>query len=121
MSTKSLNKAKGAKGEAIAYNHLTNNGYTILETNYKTKFGEIDIIATKGTYTVFIEVKYRTTTAYGTPKEAVNYPKMQKIQRVATAYIQKKALHNSYFRFDVIEVTENNGIAINHIENAFTM
>ena len=70
------NKQKGNIGEALAYNYLLKNGYKILETNYKTSIGEIDIIATNDeNRIIFIEVKRRETAKFGYPREAVNYKK----------------------------------------------
>jgi putative endonuclease len=122
ISPKIQNKIKGNKGEAIAVSYLQSKNYKILSTNYRTKQGEIDIIATDDEYIVFVEVKYRTSTEYGEPKEAVNSFKIQKIKNTAISYIQQKNLHNSYFRFDVIEVIKTKELpkaSINHIENAF--
>ncbi|MCL2570164.1 MAG: YraN family protein [Firmicutes bacterium] len=100
------NKAKGALGEAIAITHLRNNGYKILETNYRCKLGEIDIIAGKGETYHFVEVKYRITNKYGTGREAVHYHKQQTIHKVAQTYLINKGLYAKvHMSFDVIEIS----------------
>ncbi|MCL1862967.1 MAG: YraN family protein [Defluviitaleaceae bacterium] len=107
----------GQQGQAQAENHLISAGYKILAKNYRTRTGEIDLIARGGDgYIVFIEVKYRTSINYGSPAEAVNARKQQKIIRTALFYISQNRLNNHDFRFDVIEVL---GTEVNHIENAF--
>ncbi|WP_099190426.1 YraN family protein [Tepidibacter mesophilus] len=112
------NKEKGSLGEKIACNYLIKNNFHILEKNYRTKIGEIDLIAFKDNKLSFIEVKSRNTMNYGYPREAVNYKKQKKIIYTAKQYIMYKNIKNIDIAFDVIEVylRDNN---INHIENAF--
>lgn len=113
---KEYNSIQGAIGELCAKKYLESKKYKILEQNYKNKLGEIDIIAMDKKTLVFVEVKERSTLAYGRPGEAVNICKQQKIRSVASLYLVKNNLHDSPCRFDVIEVL---GGEINHIENAF--
>ena len=109
----------GRAGEKRAVKFLKAKGFTILETNYTTHFGEIDIIAKDQTEeVVFVEVKTRTGHEYGNPSEAVTQKKIEKYYRVATEYLQREKLLDSPCRFDVIEI--ENG-QINHIFNAFSM
>lgn len=115
MNTKEI----GDFGEDIAVRELLKKGYTILERNYHSRFGEIDIIAKKGTYVVFVEVKLRKNTEKGMPKEAVTKQKQRKILMTAQRYISQKKLDNVDFRFDVIEIIKDKEILFNHIENAF--
>ena len=112
------NIRKGKKGEDIACAYLKRSGYRIMNRNYKTDVGEIDIIATDEHTVIFVEVKSRTTDGFGMPSEAVNYMKRNKINQVASQYIKKFMLFGADIRFDVIEVylAENR---VNHIENAF--
>lgn len=117
-----LNKEVGSYGESIAENHLRKLGYRILDKNFRCALGEIDIIAKEMNYIVFIEVKSRYGTIYGSPREAVNYNKIRKIYKTAETYILKKKLNNFNFRFDVIEIIlnhEDNVYSIRHIEDAF--
>ncbi len=109
-------KIQGNSGEAQAFHYLIENNYKILETNYKCKIGEIDIIATKDNTIIFVEVKKRNSTKYGLPREAVTPYKQRKIKMVATWYLQKTKNFDKNCRFDVIEILGEN---INHIQNAF--
>lgn len=110
------NRQKGNNAEKMAIDFLIKNDYIILETNYQTRFGEIDIIAKQKTYVIFIEVKYRKNIKKGYPREAVSLTKQNKIKMVALEYIYKNNLNNTDFLFDVIEILDKN---ITHIKNAF--
>lgn len=122
---KNYNKIVGKFGEDIATNFLIKNKYKIIERNYSCKFGEIDIIARYENTIVFVEVKTRTTTKYGSPACAVNYYKQQNIIKTAKYYILNKNIKNLFFRFDVVEVLlyndDNKFIEknVNLIKNAF--
>jgi len=94
----------GARGEALGWNFLQKQGYAILEKNYRTRFGEIDVIAEKEGVIVFLEVKTRRDTQFGLPQEAVDWKKRQKLGRVAEAFLQKKRLENREARFDILSV-----------------
>ena len=113
---KKLNKIKGDIGEAQVYAYLKNLKYQILETNYRNKLGEIDIIATKGNKICFVEVKERSSTAFGLPGEAVDRRKQMKIAKTAQLYLLEKHKMDSEVSFCVVEVLDGN---INLIENAF--
>ena len=113
-----LNKFKGSSGERIAEEYLKKEGYDILARNFRTRLGEIDIVASKGEYLVFVEVKARKSEAYGFPSESVTYAKQRKISMVASQYIKLNMSFGAAVRFDVIEVYLTEG-RINHIENAF--
>ena len=111
---------KGMLGQKEAELFLIKNGYKIIKQNFRIKIGEIDIIAQKENYIIFIEVKFRTNLTHGLPREAVGYLKQKKIHRTALYYISTNRLDSFDFRFDVIEVLEQNGrLYINHIQNAF--
>lgn len=111
----------GDIGEQAAVDYLRHAGYDILEQKYRSKIGEIDIIAKTRDMLVFIEVKTRRNITYGFPAEAVTYRKQQKIMNTALCYLQQIHNINIHCRFDVIEVflAENNTITYNHIINAF--
>ena len=107
----------GKKYEDMAAGYISELGYKILERNYRIKSGEIDIIAKDGDYIVFAEVKYRKNNNYGTPFEAVDYRKQNRIRHVALAYIYKEGLPESTpIRFDIIGIIDEN---ITLIKNAF--
>lgn len=113
------NKITGDLGEKIACEYLIKNNYSILETNFTTKIGEIDIIAKEDDIVVFVEVKTRKSLKYGRPYEAVDHRKMQKIIKVAENYIVYKSRGDIQYRFDIIEVFLNETNTINHIKDAF--
>ena len=115
------NITKGKIGESIAKRYLINKGYKILETNYKNRIGEIDIIATYSECLIFVEVKTRTSTSYGYAFEAVSYHKQKKIINVSMAYVKYKGLLNKQLRYDIIEVYFTNNMIINHMEDAFCL
>lgn len=115
-------KQKGYVGEEYTVRYLKKNGYRILERNFRLKCGEIDIIAQKGEYIIFTEVKTRAANFLARPYEAVDRRKIAKILKTAAIYIAQNQL-DAYFRFDVSEVfTDPNSrkiTGINYIENAF--
>ena len=114
-----LNKRKiGQDKETLACEYLKKNGLEIIETNYRTVYEEIDIIAKEENTLVFVEVKYRKNEKFGTPFEAISINKQRKISLGAVAYIKNKHLipDNTSIRFDAIGITGDNII---HIKNAF--
>ncbi len=94
----------GKIGEALACAYLKKLGYAILSRNYRTKMGEIDIVAREGGCLVFVEVKTRQSDVYGMPEESINTKKMNKLTRLAQLYISNKRLHEMTARFDVVSV-----------------
>ncbi|MCA6071260.1 MAG: YraN family protein [Endomicrobium sp.] len=96
--------------------HLKKLKYEIIETNFSTKFGEIDIIAKHKDAIVFIEVKYRKSLYSGVPQEAVTFKKQQKIIKSAITYVKQNNIKND-IRFDVAAADDNK---IEIIESAFT-
>lgn len=115
-----MNKRRfGIIGEKIAQDYLRNKGYEILETNFYTKRGEVDIIAKIDKCIIFVEVKTRTSLKFGTPAMAVNSTKKKHIKSVAKTFLYLNRLNMHDIRFDVIEIFINNGkCEINHIEGA---
>ena len=107
-------KLLGKAGEKRAVKYLTEQGYKIIKTNYKTPFGEADIVARDGDSVVFCEVKTRQSDAFGTPAEAVDFHKRKRYINIARAFVMRAGDVN--VRFDVLEVTEE---GINHIVSAF--
>lgn len=109
----------GETSETAAVRHLKRNGYRIVKRNYRTKAGEIDIIAMDGETIVFVEVKARRTSEYN-PKEAVTRSKQRKISIAALYYLKANRLLNAKARFDVVAIGSKNapgGIEI--VKNAF--
>ena len=109
-------KVLGKKGEKLAADHLKKQGCKILKRNYRTPFGEADIIAQDKDEIVFVEVKARIGDKYGTPREAVTKTKQQRYYKIAGCYwLEIGAEPNA--RFDVIEVYEDG--RIEQYKNAF--
>ncbi|MDO5015065.1 MAG: YraN family protein [Clostridia bacterium] len=115
-----LNK-KGKAGENATVHYLRKKGYKILERNYFCRFGEIDIIAEKGDYLAFVEVKTRSENFLYSPLEAVTTSKQNKILKTAQVYLSKNNLSEKQPRFDIAEVylIDKKINKINYIENAF--
>lgn len=120
---KKYNKVFGKSGEQAAAAYLKKKKYKIKDTNFNIRGGELDIVAEKDGCTVFVEVKTRSGTSFGTPQEAVNYAKRLRMVKAARVYMQR--LGDVTVRFDVIAVEgslENGRFSvknITHIENAF--
>jgi putative endonuclease len=96
----------GSLGEQLAAEYLSNNGFSILDRNYRSgRYGEIDIIAEEKEYICFIEVKTRTGNLFGSPIEAVGYDKREKIKALAWSYLKYRNLGERNMRFDIVEVT----------------
>lgn len=111
------NRKKGAEYEKKAAEYLDIQGVNILERNYRSRVGEIDLIGKDGEYTVFFEVKYRRDNAKGDPAEAVNHGKQRRICRVADYY---RFVHGigeySPVRYDVVAIC---GRKVTWYRNAF--
>ncbi len=117
----------GAKAERIAADYLRKKHYKLIECNYRTRFGEIDLILEKRVsfrekQIIFVEVKMRNTSSIAEPKEFVDSSKQQKIILSATEYLSRNKI-NLQPRFDVIEIIcdEEKIISVKHLENAFTI
>lgn len=95
----------GTLGEEAAVETLKKRGYKIIERNYRSKFGEIDIIAKDGEYTCFIEVRLRKNDNFGTPAETINEGKRRRIISTAKIYASSKKIYDTPMRFDVVAIT----------------
>jgi putative endonuclease len=116
-----LKKLLGREGEDLAARFLVKQGYRILERNYSTRTGEIDLIALHDGAVVFVEVKTRSNDAFGAPELAVTPRKQQRMVKAALAYIRYKKLHQVPCRFDVVAITTAAGQEVELIRNAFEM
>jgi len=94
----------GKSGEELAVDLLRENGYKIIARNYKTRLGEIDIIAREKDTVCFIEVKARRSDKFGFPQEAVLRTKQRQISKVALGFLKDKNLLDRKARFDVVSV-----------------
>ncbi len=115
-------RQKGSWGEERAARYLRMRAYRILEKNYRCRLGEIDLIARRGGFLVFVEVKLRKTDRFAEAREFVGRAKQERILATAQLWLQE---HDCSLqpRFDVIEIYAPDGpggrVKINHIENAF--
>lgn len=109
-------KALGAWGEKIAMEYLQKQGYQILETNFRCREGEIDIIAQDKEYLVFVEVRTRRGREFGTPEESLTAAKRNKLISLAFIYLQNRRNLPSLWRFDVVAVELNQGGQITRLE-----
>jgi putative endonuclease len=111
----------GKQGEELACRELRRRGYSILARRFRTRFGEIDIIARDGASLVFVEVKTRRSTAYGTPAEAVTIRKQTKIGLMASEFLLRRGAPLVPCRFDVVAVAVADGKApvVDVIRGAF--
>ena len=110
-------KILGNIGEDIATKFLKNKDYEILERNFYSKQGEVDIIAKEKDEIVFVEVKTRTNKNFGTPVEAVTSIKKLHMYRTARYFLYRNHLTNVAIRFDVVEVLLEDGrFKVNHIK-----
>jgi putative endonuclease len=116
-----IKKILGKEGEDRAAKFLTRQGYKILERNYRTASGEIDLIALHQGEVVFVEVKTRMSDAYGAPELAVNPQKQRRMIKAALGYIKYKKLHQVPCRFDVVAISSSSEKEIDVIRNAFEM
>ncbi len=113
MNTRKLGTAQ----EQRVADWMRQRGFYIVEQNFRCKFGEIDLIAKKDGYLIFVEVKYRSNEQYGVPREAVDWRKRQRISNAAVFYLKRYGYSMEHpCRFDVAEVSKD---SINLMENAF--
>ena len=121
MKGRLANLIKGSDAESRAAKLLRRKGYKIVEKNKSYKFGELDIIAEKGSQRIFVEVKFRSNQTFGDASEFVDAAKQRRLIKAALSWIQLQdpQMHFSY-RFDVIAIQDRSGVQeINWIENAF--
>ncbi|HYV85474.1 MAG TPA: YraN family protein [Patescibacteria group bacterium] len=111
----------GRDGEAIAAGHLERKGWRILERGFRTRTGEIDLVAAEGDLLVFVEVKTRSGLGCGRPAEAVDARKRGRILRAAQLWLARHGRAEAPCRFDVIEILAEAGAParIHHIPDAF--
>lgn len=125
QSNKSLpeGQALGVWGEALALEHLQAQGYRLLARNWKCKAGEIDLIMQKGGEIIFVEVRLRRKTQYGTGLDTVAWQKQRKLIKAAQWYLQSTRQLHLPTRFDVISIEHEDGAnpKLDHIEHAFDL
>ncbi|OGY44549.1 MAG: hypothetical protein A3J62_01105 [Candidatus Buchananbacteria bacterium RIFCSPHIGHO2_02_FULL_38_8] len=115
----SNNKKIGKSGERIAKWYFKNRGYQILETNYHTRQGEIDIICKKDMELVFVEVKTRTSTSFGYPEQAINEQKQKHLAEAIEKFVSEYQGQIELIRIDAIciQLNSHGKASIKHFEN----
>ncbi|MBM3248134.1 MAG: YraN family protein [Candidatus Omnitrophica bacterium] len=113
----------GLAGEKKAVEFLKDNGYEILDKNFRTSLGEIDIVAKDKDCICFVEVKTRSSDQKGSPEEAITRHKQHKLSQMALLYLKHKNLLKKSARFDIVTVIQNlpEKDKINVIKNAFLL
>jgi len=115
-------KELGKKGEEVALRFLKKKGYKIIQQNYVCEMGEMDIIAREKDTLVFVEVKTRTSMAFGPPQLAVNSTKQMQLSKVALYFLKEKRLEDIKARFDVVAIlVRPKGEEIELIKDAFDL
>lgn len=114
---------KGAWGEAQAAEYLRRKRYTLIACNYRSRWGEIDLIVENKKFLVFVEVKMRKNANFAMAREFVDFRKQERLRKTAAIYLAQNPT-NRQPRFDVIEVYAPEGVetlnpVINHLEDAF--
>ena len=115
-------KQFGKRGEELAVSFLRKKGYKVIELNFRSRTGEIDIIARHKGRIVFVEVKTRRSGRYGDPKFAVTAQKKRKISMVALEYLKKHHTLQTPARFDVVAIQSSKAeVTVDIIPNAFEL
>jgi putative endonuclease len=109
----------GSKGENMAAEYLEKKGFEVIARNYRHKRAEIDLIVKRGNWILFVEVKTRTSFAYGEPEDFVDELKVRKIFEAAEAFIFSTNWQG-HVRFDVVSVKLGAETEIMHFEDAIT-
>jgi putative endonuclease len=122
MSVNDSKQLLGKEGERLAEQYLKKKGYKIVERNYRCRGAELDLIVLDRRVIVFVEVKTRTGHGFGSPFEAVEFRKQQKMIQAAQYFLNEKKLHQRDARFDVVGISWPGGEpVVEHIENAFEL
>ena len=108
----------GLYGERVAVRHLLAAGYAILARNWRCRYGEVDVVASRGDTVVFVEVKCRRSSAFGSPASAVTPRKAERLRAVASEWLAGRAVP---VRFDVVSVLRpvSGPTVVEHLEGAF--
>lgn len=101
----------GQQAEALACHYLEQRGLSLVKRNYRTRRGEIDLIMRTTDYLVFVEVRYRKRSHFGSPAETIGVAKQRRIIACASAWLQKNPEH-SPCRFDVVSIESSGGSTI---------
>ena len=112
----------GRRGEDLACAELEKRGYVIVDRRFRTRCGELDIVARDGAVLVFVEVKARSGSDFGTPFDSVTWKKRQRLSQMAASYLFVKRLAGAACRFDVVAILERRGTrTVELLKGAFDM
>jgi putative endonuclease len=113
-------RAFGSEGEQLVAEHLERSGWTVRDRNVLCRHGELDVVAEKGDVLAFVEVRMRSTAAWGDPSQTVSRAKQRKVVLAATEYCQRHRLFQRVIRFDVASVVGRGRAGhVELIEDAF--
>ncbi|MES9899176.1 MAG: YraN family protein [Sedimenticola sp.] len=121
MLRRKTGKETGDNAEAEARAHLEGAGLQLVEKNYRCRQGEIDLIMRQGNTLVFVEVRYRRSTAFGSAAESITATKRQRIITTASHYLTCRKQGDSACRFDVVAITGEHRQKIEWIKDAFQL
>ncbi len=115
------NSKLGARGEALAVLHLVDAGMEVVDRNWRSRYGELDVVARDGDVLVFVEVKTRSGLGYGTPAESVTYSKQLRIRRLALQWLEERGSPWVRLRFDVVAIvmTRDGDPVVSHLRGVF--
>jgi putative endonuclease len=114
--------ALGRQGEDVAAGYLAGQGFRVVERNWRCEHGEIDVVAVEGRDTVFVEVKTRSSTAFGHPFEAITDAKLARLRRLASAWCEAQTgARPGIIRIDVVSVLIREGglPVVEHLRGVF--
>lgn len=110
-------RALGAYGETVAARHLVRQGMVLLDRNWRCEVGEIDLVLREGDVLVICEVKTRTSVGFGTPHEALDQPKLDRLRRLAARWLRTHTAHPADVRIDFVGVLRPPGgpVQVDHV------
>jgi putative endonuclease len=115
-------RAVGTSSEEAAWRHLERAGYSLVARNFRSRFGEIDLVVERAGVVVFVEVRSRRGERYGSALESVDRRKQRQIGRMALEFVARRRLLDRRARFDVVAIEWQDGEPrIDHVENAFEL
>jgi putative endonuclease len=113
-------KELGGEAEATVARYLEGSGYRIRARNFSCRYGELDVVAEKEGTLCFVEVRMRSTAAWGDPSQSVSFPKQRRVVKAALAYLFQQRCEGMMIRFDVVSVVGRGEAAkVEHLPNAF--
>jgi putative endonuclease len=120
MGERTMRQLLGADAEEATARHLEAKGYRIRDRNFHSRYGELDLVAEDGDTVCFVEVRMRSSAAWGDPSQTVSYAKQRKVVKAALHYLHVHGLEGRMVRFDVVSVLgQGEKAQLEHIPDAF--